>query len=77
MTFPLTSLGTFLQVVLFMKGNPDQPKCGFSQKTVALLKSEGVAFGESLQRFCSRPPADSEALLLATQVPLTSSKTRQ
>ena len=37
------------QVVLFMKGNPDQPKCGFSQKTVALLKSEGVAFGEYLQ----------------------------
>ncbi|PWN28928.1 glutaredoxin [Jaminaea rosea] len=33
------------KVVLFMKGNPDQPKCGFSQKTVALLKSEGVAFG--------------------------------
>lgn len=33
------------KVMLFMKGNPDQPKCGFSQKTVALMKQEGVAFG--------------------------------
>ncbi|CAO1631787.1 unnamed protein product [Parajaminaea phylloscopi] len=33
------------KVMLFMKGNPDQPKCGFSQKTVGLLKGEGVAFG--------------------------------
>lgn len=33
------------KVMLFMKGNPDQPKCGFSQKTVGLLKQEGVAFG--------------------------------
>lgn len=31
-------------VVLFMKGNPDQPRCGFSQKTVALLKQEKVPF---------------------------------
>lgn len=32
------------KVVLFMKGNPDQPRCGFSQKTVALLKQEKVSF---------------------------------
>lgn len=32
------------RVVLFMKGNPDQPRCGFSQKTVALLRQEKVAF---------------------------------
>lgn len=32
------------KVVLFMKGNPDQPRCGFSQKTVALLKQEKVPF---------------------------------
>lgn len=32
------------KVVLFMKGNPEQPRCGFSQKTVALLKQEKVAF---------------------------------
>ncbi|KNA11297.1 hypothetical protein SOVF_136490 [Spinacia oleracea] len=32
-------------VVLFMKGNPDSPKCGFSSKVVNALKEEGVAFG--------------------------------
>jgi len=33
------------KVMLFMKGNPDQPRCGFSQKTVGLLKQEKVKFG--------------------------------
>lgn len=33
------------KVMVFMKGNPEQPRCGFSQKTVALLKGEGVGFG--------------------------------
>ncbi|PIA26902.1 hypothetical protein AQUCO_08600052v1 [Aquilegia coerulea] len=32
-------------VMLFMKGNPEQPKCGFSQKVVDILKGEGVEFG--------------------------------
>lgn len=32
------------KVVLFMKGNPEQPRCGFSQKTVAILKQEKVPF---------------------------------
>ena len=31
-------------VVLFMKGDPDAPRCGFSQKTVNLLRKEGVEF---------------------------------
>ncbi|KAG6480743.1 monothiol glutaredoxin-S11-like [Zingiber officinale] len=31
-------------VFLFMKGSPEQPKCGFSQKVVNLLKDEGVEF---------------------------------
>jgi glutaredoxin-related protein len=31
--------------MLFMKGNPEAPRCGFSQKTVALLRSEKVDFG--------------------------------
>jgi len=31
-------------VMLFMKGNPSAPKCGFSSKIVQLLQSEGVAF---------------------------------
>lgn len=33
------------KVMLFMKGDPDTPKCGFSQKTVNLLKQEKVEFG--------------------------------
>lgn len=32
------------KVVLFMKGTPDAPRCGFSQKTVALLRQEKVPF---------------------------------
>ncbi|KAK1314036.1 Monothiol glutaredoxin-S17 [Acorus calamus] len=32
-------------VFLFMKGIPEQPKCGFSQKVVNILKDEGVEFG--------------------------------
>ena len=33
------------QVMLFMKGNPDAPRCGFSQKTVNLLREQDVDFG--------------------------------
>ncbi|KAK3009427.1 hypothetical protein RJ639_014136 [Escallonia herrerae] len=32
-------------VMLFMKGNPDEPKCGFSQKVVEILKDENFEFG--------------------------------
>ena len=32
-------------VFLFMKGTPEQPKCGFSRKVVDILKDEGVEFG--------------------------------
>ncbi|KAL5730776.1 Monothiol glutaredoxin-S17 [Ranunculus cassubicifolius] len=32
-------------VILFMKGNPENPKCGFSQKVVDILNKEGVKFG--------------------------------
>lgn len=31
-------------VVLFMKGAPDAPRCGFSRKIVALLRDQGVPF---------------------------------
>jgi len=31
-------------VVLFMKGTPEVPRCGFSRKIVGLLKDEGVKF---------------------------------
>lgn len=29
------------KVVLFMKGDPEAPKCGFSKKVVETLKKEG------------------------------------
>jgi Grx4 family monothiol glutaredoxin len=32
-------------VMLFMKGTPDAPRCGFSSKVVNALKNEGVSFG--------------------------------
>ena len=31
-------------VILFMKGTPDQPMCGFSARTVAILQSMGRPF---------------------------------
>jgi monothiol glutaredoxin len=31
-------------VILFMKGNPDQPMCGFSARTVAILQDLGKPF---------------------------------
>jgi len=31
-------------VLLFMKGTPDQPMCGFSARTVAILESVGQPF---------------------------------
>lgn len=32
-------------VFLFMKGNPEQPKCKFSRRVVEILKNEGVEYG--------------------------------
>ncbi|ELU04110.1 hypothetical protein CAPTEDRAFT_149217 [Capitella teleta] len=32
-------------IMLFMKGNPDSPRCGFSKTTVALLDSIGIPYG--------------------------------
>lgn len=31
-------------VVLFMKGSPEQPRCGFSRKICALLKEKNIEF---------------------------------
>jgi monothiol glutaredoxin len=33
------------RVMLFMKGNPSMPQCGFSATVVGLLKEVGVPFG--------------------------------
>jgi len=40
----LASLIGGAKCMLFMKGSPDAPQCGFSQKTVALLKSNNIEF---------------------------------
>jgi monothiol glutaredoxin len=32
------------EVILFMKGTPEKPMCGFSQRTVAILKNHESAF---------------------------------
>lgn len=41
----LRSLITSSPVMLFMKGTPDAPRCGFSSKVVNALREEGVSFG--------------------------------
>lgn len=33
------------RVMLFMKGTPDAPRCGFSARTVAMLDALGVEYG--------------------------------
>ncbi|CAK5278615.1 unnamed protein product [Mycena citricolor] len=40
----LRALMTQSRVVLFMKGTPDDPRCGFSRKISALLRDQGVEF---------------------------------
>lgn len=32
------------EVILFMKGTPDEPRCGFSARAVAVLNAVGVGF---------------------------------
>ena len=32
------------RVILFMKGTPDAPACGFSARTVGILQSTGVEY---------------------------------
>jgi len=33
------------RIMLFMKGSPSMPQCGFSAAVVSVLKEEGVQFG--------------------------------
>ena len=40
----LRSLINQSKVMLFMKGNPDAPQCGFSATMIDLLRDEGVDF---------------------------------
>lgn len=41
----LTTLVKAAPVMLFMKGTPSAPQCGFSRQTVALLREKGVRYG--------------------------------
>jgi Grx4 family monothiol glutaredoxin len=41
----LTSLVSAAPVMLFMKGTPSTPQCGFSRQVVALLRAHGVRYG--------------------------------
>ena len=45
LTTRLTSLVSAAPVMLFMKGTPSAPQCGFSRQTVALLRERGVRYG--------------------------------
>ncbi|KAG5516900.1 hypothetical protein RHGRI_037583 [Rhododendron griersonianum] len=45
LTARLETLVNTSPVMLFMKGKPDEPKCGFSRKVVDILKQEKVEFG--------------------------------
>ncbi|KAK9738288.1 Thioredoxin [Popillia japonica] len=40
----LKSLINKHKVMLFMKGNPETPRCGFSRQIIEILKSSGVAY---------------------------------
>jgi len=40
----LKALISYAPVMLFMKGTPDEPKCGFSRKMVEALKGQNIAF---------------------------------
>eukprot|EP01133_Synstelium_polycarpum_P014544 gene14544-17187_t len=45
LTARLEALVNKESVMLFMKGTPEAPQCGFSSKTVALLNKDGFKFG--------------------------------
>ena len=44
-TAQLTGLVSQQPVMLFMKGSPDAPRCGFSRKVVDALRQENIPFG--------------------------------
>ncbi|KAK3724913.1 glutaredoxin [Vermiconidia calcicola] len=41
----LTTLVKAAPVMLFMKGTPSAPQCGFSRQTVSILRDKGVRYG--------------------------------
>ena len=48
------------EVMLFMKGVPEAPRCGFSMRTVQVLERYGVEYGavDALPVTLPGPPAD-------------------
>jgi len=40
----LTALMSKDKVILFMKGEPDAPRCGFSRRIVGVLREQGISF---------------------------------
>ncbi|KAI7872033.1 thioredoxin-like protein [Spinellus fusiger] len=38
-------------IVMYMKGTPDQPMCGFSRATVQILQVQGVDFSSQVKTF--------------------------
>ena len=61
-------------VILFMKGTPNAPACGFSARTVAILQTVGAQFAavdilpdprirQELSALVERQPEDVAALL--------------
>jgi glutaredoxin-related protein len=45
LTTRLRDLTVAAPIMLFMKGSPSEPRCGFSRKMVEVLRAEGAAFG--------------------------------
>lgn len=41
----LQRLITSSEVMLFIKGTPDAPQCGFSRQAVDMLRNENIPFG--------------------------------
>jgi len=41
----LESIINSSSILLFMKGTPEEPRCGFSRKSVEILREEGLEFG--------------------------------
>lgn len=63
------------KVVVFMKGDPEQPRCGFSNAVVQILRMHGVTYdshdvlssddirqGWYLQRFSTQKPDNTNCL---------------
>lgn len=60
------------KVVLFMKGTPDVPRCGFSNKIVKLLKDQDVKFS-SFDILSDESVRQGITCLLSNRIPMLDS----